>query len=64
MFKEGGKEHGNFNLFVLKDDENIEKYDKSGTIGQIFVDLWNLNSWYANDFLKALEERIKKYFNW
>lgn len=49
----------NPNLFILKSDENIKKYGKTSTIGQIFVDLWNLKSWYASDFLKALEEKLK-----
>ncbi len=50
----------NPNLFVLKADKNIKKYGKTGTLGQIFVDLWNLKQWYASDFLKALEEKLNK----
>lgn len=42
------------NLFVLKKDNNLKKI----TIGNLFVDLWNLKEWYAKDFLKALEEKI------
>lgn len=45
------------NLFILKKDENMEKYGKTGTIAQLFVDLWNLKQWYASDFLKAIEEK-------
>ena len=48
----------NFNVFVLKADENIDKYGKTSTIANIFIDLWNLKQWYANDFLKELEKRI------
>jgi len=48
----------NPNLFVLKADENMGKYGKSLTIGQIFVDLWNLKTWYAKYFLDELEKRI------
>ena len=48
----------NPNLFILKKDENMQ-YGKTGTIAQIFVDLWNLKSWYAADFLKALEGKLK-----
>ncbi len=46
------------NLFVLKKDDTIEKYGKTTTIANLFVDLWNLKQWYAKDFLKALEVRI------
>lgn len=42
------------NLFVLKKDSNMKKI----TIANIFVDLWNLKEWYAQDFLKALEDKI------
>lgn len=52
-FKEGRE-----NLVVLKKDNNM-KYGKIGTIAGIFVDLWNIKEWYASDFLKALEEKIK-----
>jgi predicted transcriptional regulator len=48
----------NPNLFVLKKDVNMEKYPKTGTIAQIFVDLWNLKQWYAGDFLKSFEEKL------
>ncbi|MBI1935887.1 hypothetical protein HYS31_05590 [Candidatus Woesearchaeota archaeon] len=46
------------NLFVLKKDEIIERYGKTATAANLFVDLWNLRQWYANDFLKALEAKI------
>lgn len=49
----------NPNLFVLKKDLNMEKYPKTGTTAQIFVDLWNLRHWYAAEFLKALEEKLQ-----
>lgn len=48
----------NPNLFILKADENLDDYSKTGSTGQIFVDLWNLKEWYANDFLKALQNKI------
>lgn len=48
------------NLFVLKKDENMDKYPKTMTIANIFVDLWNIKEWYARDFLKALEKEINK----
>ena len=44
------------NLFVLKYEGKI--YGNTTTLGQIFVDLWNLKEWYAHEFLKALEEKI------
>jgi len=46
------------NLFVFKKDENMDKYGKTCTIAQIFVDLWNIKYWYASDFLKALENKL------
>ena len=46
------------NLFVLKKDENMDKYGKTCTTAQIFVDLWNLDKWYASDFLKAFENKL------
>jgi len=49
----------NPNLFVLRRHESMSQYPKTGTIAMIFVDLWNLRQWYASDFLKALEKRIR-----
>ena len=46
------------NLFVLKKDHLIEKYSKTSTLAQMFVDLWNIKEWYARDFLNAMEEKI------
>lgn len=45
------------NVYVLKKDKNIDKYGKTATSANIFVDLWNLPEWYAKDFLKALEQK-------
>lgn len=45
------------NLFVLKKDKNIDKYGKIATNANIFVDLWNLPEWYAQEFLKAMEKK-------
>lgn len=47
------------NLFVLK-KQGLAAYSKTGSVAQIFVDLWNLKQWYAQDFLKALEKRIEE----
>lgn len=46
------------NLFVLKKDRHIERYGKIVTLATLFVDLWNLQAWYAKAFLKALEEQL------
>jgi len=51
----------NPNIFILKKAKKDNEYGKTNTIGQIFVDLWNLKEWYAGDFLKALEEKINKF---
>ncbi len=48
------------NLFVLKLDDNIEKYGKTTSIGNTFADLWNLREWYAKEFLKAFEVKIER----
>ena len=49
------------NIFILKIDPYIQKRSKKGIapISLIYVDLWNLNTWYANDFLKELEKKLE-----
>jgi hypothetical protein len=47
------------NLIVLDLDEHLLKF-KIAPIAQIYVDLWNLDTWYANEFLKKLEEKINR----
>lgn len=47
------------NLFVLKADRNLYRYGRTTTAGHTFADLWNLKEWYAKDFLKALEAKIR-----
>lgn len=42
------------NIFLLKKDKNMDKYGKIATKANIFVDLWNLPEWYAQDYLKAM----------
>ena len=49
----------NPNLFILKKDK-ADKYGKTATIANLFVDLWNLKQWYAKDFLKELEVKIDR----
>ena len=51
------KENVRHNLFILKKDNLIKRY-KDIPIAQIFVDLWNLNDWYAKEFIDALGEKI------
>jgi DNA-binding transcriptional regulator YhcF (GntR family) len=48
------------NIFVLKKDEYIEKRSKNGIapIQLIYVDLWNLNTWYANEFIRDLDKKL------
>ncbi len=50
---------GTPNLFILEPDPFLKKYGKLTTLGQTFVDLWNLPEWFAADFSKALEEKIE-----
>lgn len=50
---------GTPNLFVLKSDPFLPKYQKF-PLGQLFADLWNLPQWYARDFYQSLLDKIKK----
>lgn len=54
------KEHAN--LIVLKKDKEIHRLAKNNIapLAQIYVDLWNLGTWYAKEFLKELEQKILK----
>ncbi|MEM2056081.1 MAG: hypothetical protein QXU11_09040 [Thermoproteota archaeon] len=45
------------NLIVLNLDEHLLRF-KIAPIAQIFVDLWNLRSWYAKNFLSEMERII------
>lgn len=40
------------NLLVLKNGV------KEMTIANIFVDIWNIGTWYSKEFIKSLEEKI------
>jgi|SRR3989338_8762578 len=44
------------NLFVIKKDEFMK--GKTTSLSQLFVDLWNIKTWYAKEFLKALEVKV------
>lgn len=48
---------GRYNLIVLKPDRHLMKFEQA-PLSQLFVDLWNLNTWYAQEFLKALDVKI------
>lgn len=48
---------GRANLILLKSDSHLKKF-KRAPLAQIYVDLWNLGTWYAEDFLKEIEKRI------
>ncbi len=49
--------NGKQNVFVLKMDSHLAKFRKI-PIAQLFVDLWNINTWYAQEFLRDLEAKI------
>ena len=53
------------NIIVLKCDGEMEKAIKEHKLkassvctAQLFVDLWNMNQWYAKDFVDALSRRL------
>jgi hypothetical protein len=45
------------NLIMLRMDEHLQKFNTIPK-GQLFVDLWNINTWYAQEFLKSLEGQM------
>jgi len=51
------KKEGKSNVIVLKQDKHLMKF-KQVPLGQLFVDLWNIGTWYSQEFLKALEVKI------
>ncbi len=51
--------NGPSNVIFLKKEKTLEKYGKMTTIAQTFVDLWNINTWYAQEFLKELEKMVR-----
>ncbi len=52
------KTSGTPNIIVLKSYPKQREYGNMTTLSQTFVDLWNMNDWYAKDFLQELERRI------
>ncbi len=51
--------HGPPNVIFLKKEKILGKYGKITTVAQTFVDLWNINTWYAQEFLNKLEEVVR-----
>ena len=49
------------NFFILKKDNFLGEYQEMPP-EQIFIDIWNAPEWYAKDFLKALEEKLRIKF--
>ena len=47
------------NLIVLKIDEHLLKFSKI-PLAQIYVDLWNLGTWYAREFIAKLEKHLQQ----
>lgn len=52
---------GRPNLFILKTDDFLTSYNGVTTIAQTFVDLWNIEDWYAKEFTKVLKEKINEF---
>ena len=53
------------NLYVLKTDkllqENVRRYSNGEnivSIPQLYVDLWNIPSWYSKDYISLLERKM------
>lgn len=52
------KINGTPNIIVLKSYSKQCNYGNTTSLAQTFVDIWNMNDWYAKDFLQELERRI------
>lgn len=48
------------NLFILRLDNALKAASENSLapLGQVFVDLWNLKTWYAGNFANALGKKI------
>ena len=51
---------GYSNLVVLEADPWLKNFGQTTPDCQTFVDLWNLEDWYAKDFLNFLKEKLIK----
>jgi len=49
---------GNPNLFVLKSDPWLKDHGPLTPDIQTFVDLWNMEDWYAKEYLEALKGKM------
>jgi len=49
---------GGTNIVVLREDEDLTGFGQIVPICQMFVDLWNLGTWYAARYVERLEEII------
>ncbi len=49
---------GYANIIVLRTDPYVASYGSTTPDIQTFVDLWNLDDWYAKNFSNALKEKI------
>ncbi len=54
---------GRANMIVLKADPYISRYGQITTLAQTFVDLWNISSWQAKEFLHDLKEKIDGFLS-
>lgn len=48
------------NIFLLKPDVYLKTYQPAPPLPQLFVDLWNLSSWYAKEYQEALLKKIRE----
>jgi len=48
---------GKSNVFVLQADPSLSSY-QTLPLAQLFVDLWNLNDWFAKDFVRVVKEAM------
>lgn len=46
------------NLIILKSDPYLKNFGNLAPDVQTFVDLWNLEDWYAKEFLTALKKKL------
>lgn len=51
------KKEGRPKIILLELDDHLKKF-RQIPIAQLFVDLWNINSWYSQEFLRELEMKI------
>ncbi|MEK7596456.1 MAG: hypothetical protein AAB564_02845 [Patescibacteria group bacterium] len=54
------KNKGYSNLIVLKSDSYLKNFGPITPNVQLFADLWNLEDWYAKEFLTALKQKMSK----